>query len=563
MAQFYWGEMRKLVGRWHGALARADLFPGERVAILLPNSVEWVCFDLAAQALGLIVVPLYITDSPGNIAHVLADSGALLLFIGTAEQWSPLAPLRSRFPALTQVLCLASEHPQDLESGLSWRMAAARLAGEEAELEIHARDPNAVATLTYTSGTTGPPKGVMLSHANILANAEAVLASVPSYREDLYLSFLPLSHAFERTAGYYVPMMAGSTVAFARSVQHLAEDLQQVRPTVLISVPRIYERAHTRMQEELGRRAKATQRLVRWIAELGWRRFEAAQGRGKRLSAGQRVLCVVLQRLVARQIRDKLGGRLRVCASGGAALAPELGCWFIGMGLPLLQGYGLTEAAPVVSTNTATDNQPSSVGTALPGVELRLGASDEVLVKSPGVMRGYWNRPEDTRKALDADGWLHTGDIGRLEMGRLYIMGRIKEILVLSTAEKVAPADLEMAITADPLFQQAMVVGEGKAYLSALLVVNQRAWGELCASLGLAAEDPNALASAGVTKSALDRVAARLEPFPAQARVRKVWLTREPWTIEAGLITPTMKLKREALAQQLKGQIEALYRDAG
>jgi len=560
---YTWSEMRALVRRWCASLSNSGLIPGERVAILLRNSVEWACFDLAAQALGLIVVPLYTSDSPGNIAHVLADSGARLLFLGTAEQWSPLAPLRSRFLALTQVLCMRSEHPQDLESGLSWRVVAAWLVGEEAEFEIHAKDPDAIATLIYTSGTTGPPKGVMLSHANILANAEAVLAKVPSYREDLYLSFLPLSHALERTAGYYVAMMGGSTVAFARSVQHLAEDLQMVRPTVLISVPRIYERAHTRMQEELGRRSKATQRVVRWTAELGWRRFEAGQGRGERLSAGQWLLCIVLQWLVAREIRDKLGGRLRVCVSGGAALAPELARWFIGMGLPLLQGYGLTEAAPVVSANTATDNQPSSVGTALPGVELRLGASDEVLVRSPAVMRGYWNRPEDTSKVVDAEGWLHTGDIGRFEMGHLYITGRMKEILVLSTAEKVAPVDLEMAITGDPVFEQAMVLGEGKPYLCALLVVNQQAWDKLCASLGLVSKDQSELASAPALKVALNRVAARLEPFPAHARVHKVWLTREPWTIEAGLITPTMKPKRDAFARQFKDQIEALYRDAG
>ena len=560
---YTWSEMRALVRRWRGSLSKAGLVPGERVAILLRNSVEWACLDLAAQALGLIVVPIYTTDSPGNIAHILADSGARLLLVGSAGDWSRLASVRSRFLALTQVLCVRSEQPQHLESDLSWQAVATWLAGEDAEVEIHANDPNAIATLTYTSGTTGPPKGVMLSHANILENAQAVIAHVPSYREDVYLSFLPLSHAFERTAGYYVPMMGGSTVVFARSVQDVPEDLRLVRPTVLISVPRIYERAHTKMQQELDRRSKAIQHLVRRTAELGWKRFEAAQGRGERLSVVERLLCVVLQRLIARQIRDRLGGRLRVCVSGGAALAPELAHWFVGMGLPLLQGYGLTEAAPVVSGNTAADNQPSSVGTPLPGVQLRLGASDEVLVKSPGVMRGYWNRPDETSKVLDADGWLHTGDIGRLAMGHLYIMGRIKEILVLSTAEKVAPVDLEMAITGDPLFEQAMVVGEGKPYLCALLVVNQHAWDELCASLGLASEDPNALASAAAVGAALDRTSVRLEPFPAHARVRKVWLTREPWTIEAGLITPTMKLKREALAWQFEDKIEALYRDAG
>jgi len=558
--RYTWSEIRALVRRWQGSLANAGLAPGERVAILLRNSVEWVCFDLAAQASGLIVVPLYPADSPGNIAHILADSGARLLFLGSAEQWNRIAPLRSRFPALQQLLCLQSERVEQLDAGLSWQTLDTWLVGEEAGRATRATDPQAVATLIYTSGTTGPPKGVVLSHANILRNAEAVVAHVPSYGEDLYLSFLPLAHALERTAGCYVPMMSGSTVAFARSAQALAEDLRLVRPTVLISVPRIYERAYARMQEELLRRSRATQHLVKKTAELGWERFEAAQGRGERLSVAQRLLCRVLQRTVARRIRDRLGGRLRVCVSGGAALAPEHARWFIGMGLSLLQGYGLTEAAPVVSSNTVADNQPSSVGLPLPGVELQLGASDEVLVRSPGVMRGYWNLPEDTRRAIDADGWLHTGDIGRIEAGRLYIAGRIKEILVLSSAQKVAPVELETAITGDPLFDQAMVVGEGKPYLGALVVVSQPAWSELCRRLGLAPEDASTLASAPVIEAAMARIARRLQTFPAYARVRNVWLTCEPWTVEAGFITPTMKLRRERLAQRFASEIEALYR---
>jgi long-chain acyl-CoA synthetase len=267
-----------------------------------------------------------------------------------------------------------------------------------------------------------------------------------------------------------------------------------------------------------------------------------------------------LQRLVARRILGRLGGRLRVCVSGGAALAPALSRWFIGIGTPLLQGYGLTEAAPVVTANHLADNRPASVGIPLPDVELRLGPSSEVLVKSPGVMRGYWSHPEDTARAIDAEGWLHTGDLGRLEAGHLYITGRIKEILILSTAEKVTPTDLEMAITGDPLFEQAMVVGEGKPYLSVLLVVNAAAWQQLCEHLGLASDDPSALSSAPALTAVLDRIAARLTSFPSYANVRRVWLTREAWTIEAGLITPTMKLKRESLAQRFADQIEALYR---
>jgi long-chain acyl-CoA synthetase len=551
-----WSEMRASAGRWHSCLSRLSLGPGERAAILLRNSVEWVCFDLAAQALRLIVVPLYTTDSPGNLAHVLRDSGARVLLLDSAEQWSRLAPLRAHFPALAQVLCLRTEPPPRPEPGIAWQPVGPWLAEAKGGFQTGSR-----ATVIYTSGTTGPPKGVMLSHASILWNAAAVLSVVPSYREDLCLSFLPLSHAFERTVGYYLPMMSGATVAFARSAQDLGEDLRRVRPTVLISVPRIYERAYARIQQELSGRSRLAQKLVQKTAEVGWKRFESEQRRGERLSVTQRLLWIALQRLVARRILGRLGGRMRVCVSGGAALAPELSRWFIGIGLPLLQGYGLTEAAPVVTANHPADNRPASVGMPLPGVELRLGPGDEVLVKSPGVMRGYWGRPEDTGRAIDAEGWLHTGDVGRLDAGHLYITGRIKEIVVLSTAEKVTPTDLELAITGDPLFEQAMVVGEGKPYPSALIVVNAGVWQQLCEDLGLASNDPNALRSKPALAAVLDRIAARLTSFPSYAKVRRVWLTREAWTIEAGLITPTMKLKREVLAQRFADQIEALYRE--
>jgi long-chain acyl-CoA synthetase len=405
----------------------------------------------------------------------------------------------------------------------------------------------------YTSGTTGRPKGVMLSHANLLANAQSVLAAVTGYREDVYLSFLPLSHMFERTVGYYVPMMAGSTVAYARSVQRLAEDLKAVRPTVLVSVPRVYERAYAQIAHGLAKKRLARVLFNATVA-VGWRRFEARQA-----GLGTALAWPFLRRLVAQRLLDHFGGRVRIAVSGGAALAPTLARVFLGLGLPVLQGYGMTEASPVVAANRLEDNVPDSVGVPLPGVEVRLGADDELLVRGPNVMLGYWQRPDATQAAIDADGWLHTGDKARIEGGRIYIIGRIKEIIVLSTAEKVPPGDLELAIAEDPHFEQAMVVGEGLPYLAALVVLSRESWPGFARAAGVEPRDPGALAAEPVVHAALARIERQLARFPSYARIRRVALTLDPWTVENGLITPTLKLKRAEIAQRFAAEIAHLY----
>lgn len=555
---YRWRDVLGLVGRWQKALALEGLAPRERVAVLARNGVDWVAFDIAAQGLGLVVVPLYTTDNPGNIAYILGDSGARLLLVGSQAQWHALAPHRRQFPALDRVVCLDAERPAHIEAGLAWRRVADWLPPAAPAPEDRCGDAQALATLVYTSGTTGRPKGVMLSHANILANADSVLDAVPGYREDLFLSFLPLSHAFERTVGYYVPMMAGATVAFARSVQLLPEDLVTVRPTILVSVPRIYERAYARITQALAGRALA-RKLFDAAVAIGWQRFEAAQGRGSGPGPLAGLAWPVLQRFVARRVLDRFGGRLRLAVSGGAPLAPKLARVFIGLGVPLLQGYGLTEAAPVVAANRLDDNVPDSVGRPLKGVEARLGNQDELLVRSPSVMLGYWQRLEATCEAIEAGGWLHTGDQARIEHGRVHIVGRLKEVLVLSTAEKIAPSDLEMAITDDTLFEQAMVVGEGMPHLAALAVLSREAWPAFARTVGVDPAAAEALNASAVLKAALARIEQRLAPFPSYARVRRVWLTLEPWTIENGLITPTMKLKRPELLTRFAPEIARLY----
>lgn len=553
---YTWREMRALAARWQSSLERESLDPGDRVAVLLKNSIEWVCFDQAAQSLGLVVVPLYTTDSTENLAYILGDCGARLLLVGEG-QWQALAPLQARFPQLARVLCVATT---PVQAGAAQSFLAEWLTETAGPPSAHALDPNALATIVYTSGTTGRPKGVMLSHRNILSNAEAVLKLVPGYREDLYLSFLPLSHSFERTVGYYLPIMTGSTVAFARSVSQLAQDLLAIRPTMLVSVPRIYERVYAQLQRGLEEKGALARTLFEWAEKVGWRRFEAAQHRGKGPGLLAEMMWPVLRRLVADKILGHLGGRMRIAISGGAALSPRLLHCFVGLGLPLLQGYGLTEASPIVTGNTLENNVPASVGKALPGVEIRLGDLDELLVRGPNVMLGYWNNPEKTSDAIDVDGWLHTGDVARIEPdGHVFIVGRLKEILVMSTGEKVAPGDLELAITGDSLFEQAMVAGESKPYLVALVVLDAEGWGRFAHALAIDAADPKSLAAEAVTKAVRDRIGALLSGFPAYAQVRAVWLTLEPWTIDDGLITPTLKLRRAELERRFADAIRNLY----
>ncbi len=555
-----WREMSAQVARWHASLDREGLAPGERVAVLLGNSVEWVCFDQAAQSLGLVVVPFYTTDNPENIAYILGDCGARLLLVGEVGQWQVLTPLRARFPQLSRVLCLGRPANAPFDHGAELRFAADWLLEEAAPVSMRAADPNALATIVYTSGTTGRPKGVMLSHRNILVNAEAVTRIVPAYREDVFLSFLPLSHSFERTTGYYLPVMAGSCVAYARSIQDLPEDLLAVRPTVLVSVPRIYERVYARLQKQLADKGPPARALFKWAVNVGWRRFEAMQRRAGEPGIGARLAWPLLRRLVADKILLRLGGRLRLAVSGGAPLHPGISHCFLALGLPLLQGYGLTEAAPVVAANREQDNLPESVGAALPGVELKIGEKDELLVRGPNVMLGYWGRPEESGKAFDAEGWLRTGDQARIDdRGRVYILGRLKEILVMSTGEKVAPNDIEMAITQDPLFEQAMVVGEGKPYIAALLVLNAAAWREFAAGLALDPDAPASLAQHSVHRRVLEKLHELLRSFPGHAKVRAVRLSLEPWTIDNGLITPTLKLKRSEIELRFATAISDLY----
>jgi long-chain acyl-CoA synthetase len=555
-----WHDMALEVARWREAFLREGLDPGDRVAILLRNCPEWVVFDQATLSLGLVTVPLYTDDRPENAAYILRDSAARLLVVQDANRWKRLSEALHGETVLSRVVVFESSRQASRVTDVDPRVvtASAWSPASGGVLAQRKGEPDELATIVYTSGTTGRPKGVMLSHRNILSNAHASLTAIDCYLEDVFLSFLPLSHSLERTGGYYLPMMAGSTVAFARSVGQLAEDLQSVRPTALIAVPRVFERIYGRMMAQLQGRSAVARWVFRNAIRAGWRRFEREQGRGRWHPV--LLLWPILRRLVADQVLARLGGRLRIAVSGGAALPKEVARAFIGLGVPLVQGYGLTETSPVVSVNRLAGNDPESVGPPLRGIEVRIGEADELLVRGSCNMLGYWNDHASTTRVLDTDGWLHTGDQARIgDQGHLYITGRIKDILVLSNGEKVAPADMEMAIALDPFFEQALVVGEGRSFLSALLVLNADLWNGLAKEHGLNPECVESLSDPRLLKDMLKRVRETLREFPGYAKVRRVTLLLEPWCVENGLLTPTLKVKRREVLNRYRDQVEEMY----
>ena len=551
---FTWAQMRDQVARWQAALLKEGLTSGDKVAIMLRNCPSWVMFDQAAMSLGLVVVPLYTVDRPDSVAYIVNDSGAKLVLFETSEQWQALRTVREKMSGAQRFVSLdnvADSEEARLKSAENWLPPTAQLQPCPARTEQ-------LATIIYTSGTTGKPKGVMLSHANILTNAYDTLNTFTMLPDDLLLSFLPLSHTFERTLGYYLTMMTGSTVAYARSVAQLGEDLQTIKPTVLISVPRIYERVFAAIRTKLEQGPPIKQKLFNLAVEVGWARFLYQQSRGSwKLTF---LLWPVLHHLVASKILDKMGGRLRTAISGGAALSPEISRVFVGLGLPVVQGYGLTETSPVISASPLENNFPDSAGQPLRGLQVRIGEHNALLVKGPNVMLGYWNNPEATRAMIDADGWLNTGDTARIsETGHIYITGRLKEIIVLSNGEKIPPTDMELAILHDRLFDQVMVFGEGHPYLVALAVVNPDSWKTFAAQMGVNPDKPESLQDKKVVDQVLKRIAEQIHEFPGYAQVRRVLLMSEPWSIENGLLTPTLKIKRPQVVAKFSAEIDKLY----
>jgi long-chain acyl-CoA synthetase len=550
-----WQEVAIQVARWQDALAKQNLAVGDRVAINLKNCKEWVFFDQAAMGLGLVVVPLYPDDRPDSVAYILQDADVKLLFLQNSAQWKRLEPSLTEAHHLQRVIINNLDDEVLSEPAI---YAKDWLPSNSGGIQVSNAKPEQLASIIYTSGTTGRPKGVMLSHYNMLSVAASSLQYIDVLPSDLFLSFLPLSHTLERTAGYYLPMMAGATVAYARGIPQLADDMQYVKPTIMIAVPRIFERIYGRLKSQLSAKSFIAKALFQTTVTTGWSRFQYQQGH--RRWHPSFMMWPLLEKLVASKVQDRLGGNMRLIVSGGAALPLPVSKLFIGLGFCLLQGYGLTETSPVISVNKPDSNDPASVGIPIPDVSVMIGENDELLSRGPGNMLGYWNNHKATAQIINAEGWLHTGDQARIgKNGHIYITGRIKDILILSNGEKVPPSDIEAAILMDDIFDQALVVGEGQSHLAALLVLNADNWFSLAKEHGLDAFDRNSLVNKALKTDVLLRLRSLLHDFPAYAKIRRVTLMLEPWTIENDLMTPTMKIKRSKVLKFHRAEIEKMY----
>ena len=561
-----YASLDKQITAWRRALEALHLERGARVAILLNNSVDAVLADQAVLANGLIPVPLHAIDTPGSSAFILIDSQSSTLITNKADRWGLIEKTNVPMPDLKHVILTE-------ETGISEKDERRQIlskdiwlaSGKDIQELPEGPKPEDLAAIVYTSGTTGRPKGVMLTHHNVVENVIATLIHIapapkPGY---VFLSFLPLSHTFERTAGYYLALGMGCTITYNRSIMLLAEDLRTVKPDVLMSVPRIYEKIYARINEQLGKKPAIARWLFNCAVSVGWRKFCAENKLPIPKSPWQ---CAdsftgpILKKLVADKVLGQFGGNLKVAIAGGAALNGKVARVFGGLGLAPIQGYGMTEASPIIAGNSLTINQPDTVGKLFSNLQMRLAPeTHEIQIRGSSIMKGYWKRPEDTARVLDSEGWLSTGDVGEInESGLLRIKGRIKEIIVTSTGEKVPPVDLELALETDPLFSQAYVVGENKPFISVVTVLIPEEWKKLAAELKVSANEAS-LKLTSVRTAILKRVKAAAADFPHYALPRKVLLTLKPWTIENGLLTPTLKLKRTPLAKFFKKEIDEIY----
>jgi long-chain acyl-CoA synthetase len=533
---------------------------GDRVAQMAENGPHWPTVDFAVLAIGAVHVPIYPTLLPEQAAYIVQDSGAKVVLAHGLERLTGLLERRAEMPSVQHFVAIGCEPPPGvhgfvdlIEGGRGWDQ-------ETLAAQCKLSKPEDLATLIYTSGTTGNPKGVMLSHGNIASNVVNALQRLDIEGSYTALSFLPLAHSFERTVDY-IYFYRGCTIAYAESVQAVAQNLGEVRPQVFVSVPRVYEKVLARVQENVAKSSPTKQKIFRWAVGVG---KEALPWRLRKASPpGLLGLKTHLaDKLVFAKIRERLGGRFQMAVSGGAPLGRDVAEFFWGAGVPIYEGYGLTETSPVLTVNAHDAVKMGTVGKAIPGVELRIAEDGEILARGPNIMRGYFNNPTATAEVIDSQGWFHTGDIGQLDgEGFLTITDRKKELIVNAYGKNIAPAPIENLLKSDPLIGQAVVIGDKRPFCVALLVPEfegLRSWAQ---RQGLAAtDDAKLVREAKVVahfSSAVERANADLARFE---QIRAFEILPVEFTLETGELTPTQKVKRRVILKKYAEAIDDLYR---
>ncbi len=552
--QWHWltrAEVQQRVRRVAAWLYNTGVRRGDRVGILGHNSPEWCIADFSILRIGAVTVPAYFTDPPEAVRYVFEDAGCKLILVEPGEQQAKLDA--SRAP----VFILRDDTSPGQKNINLKRISRDASLDEAIDVEKPGRDD--LATLIYTSGTTGNPKGVMLTHGNLLSDVKAELDVVPVFPDDVFLSFLPVSHAFERNVGHFLPVASGAGIAYAEDITTLMRDIPEVEPTIMISVPRLYEKIYAGVHEKLAHASAIKRKLFDMAQKLGAENFELKQ-RGSGLSSGKTLVFNVLDHLVHGKLRVKLGGRLRLFISGGAALHPEIARFLLAAGITVCPGYGLSETSPVITVNPEHKIKPSTVGPALPGVELKTDECGELLVRGPMVMQGYWNKPDETAAVLDKDGWLHTGDLVEMDAdGYVRIVDRKKELMILSNGENVPPARVEKRLAIDPCVLQAMVAGDQKPYLTALLVPDEAQLNAVWRREKKRSLPQGWREHADVHQWLLERMHQCCHELPSFMQVKDFVFVADEWTQTAGMLTPTLKFKRRRILAQHQAEIDVMY----
>lgn len=559
-------ELYRRVQHTSMGLMELGLRPGDRVAILSHNCPEWAVVDFACLTAGLADVPVYPTLPAHQASYILRNSGARVVFVQDREQLEKVEAERDQLPELEHVVTfdpqLAGETVRSL-SQLQREGAAAEAAHADWKSNALAFTPDTLATLIYTSGTTGDPKGVMLTHGNFTSNVLAALKVLTLGPDDHCLSLLPLSHSFERMAGHYTMFHAGATINYAESIDAVSANMGEVHPTVMLAVPRLYEKIYARVLENAVGGGALKRRIFFWAkanAEAWADRFLA----GTPIPAGLRMKKAMADRLVFSKLQARTGGRIRFFVSGGAPLSPEIAKFFYAAGLPILEGYGLTETSPVIAVNPMEGLRIGTVGPAVPGVEVRIAEDGEVLCRGPNVMRGYFNNPEATKEAIDPDGWFHTGDVGQLdEAGYLRITDRKKDLIVTAGGKNIAPQPIENMVKTNKFIANAVMLGDRRKFPIMLVVPNFESLAAWATERGLGDTAPEALLAQPDARAKVEReVMGALRELASYETPKKFILVREDFTVENGLLTPTLKVKRRLVEKKYAKEIEEIFAEA-